>query len=245
MGGKGFRKPSHTSSVAVLSWPGGFPGVKPSSLASPFSHLLQLHLFGGFCLGMGLGPPLCRSSPTARIWSRSPQGLRDHILRHSSPTGSVPGRIVPCLLSPGITQPWAPSTLLLQAPIYSRGPFALCLQPPTSGSQSPGDFRHTERASTFLARKRSGNDSSLCLVMEGKPRCSCLQRADLRCAASSARHFPLCWSKRLFHCGFAGLCLSYRLENVLLATLALNQPHAAGSGWPRRFRSAKLSLQQL
>lgn len=35
MGGKGFRKPSHTSSVAVLSWPGGFPGVKPSSLHHP------------------------------------------------------------------------------------------------------------------------------------------------------------------------------------------------------------------
>lgn len=82
-GGNGFKKPSHTSSVAVPCWPGVFPKVKPS------------------------------------------------------------------LLSPGITQPWAPSTLLLRAPIYPDGPSAPHLQPPTVGSQTPGDLRDSERALPF------------------------------------------------------------------------------------------------
>lgn len=39
--------PSPHPSVAVLPWAGGFSG------ASPFSHLLQLQLVGGLCLGTG------------------------------------------------------------------------------------------------------------------------------------------------------------------------------------------------
>lgn len=35
MGGRGFKKPFHTSSVAVLCCTGGFPGVKPSTLHHP------------------------------------------------------------------------------------------------------------------------------------------------------------------------------------------------------------------
>lgn len=60
-------------------------------------------------------------------------------------------------------------------------------------------------------------------------------------AGCSPQHFLPCWSKWLFHCSFPGFCFSYRLENALLATLALKQPHAAGSGWPWCSCSAQLS----
>jgi len=39
----------------------GFSRSEALPAASHFGRLLQLHLFGGICLGTGLGPPLCRS----------------------------------------------------------------------------------------------------------------------------------------------------------------------------------------
>lgn len=39
----------------------GFSKSEALLAASHFSHLLQLHLFGGLCLGPGLEPPLCQS----------------------------------------------------------------------------------------------------------------------------------------------------------------------------------------
>lgn len=133
------------------------------------------------------------------------------------------------------------------APRSHLSRWSLCSAPAASNRWEPNPWRSQRfrKSSAFLTCKCSCNHSSLCLAVEGKSRCCCQRGADLCCAGSSPRHFPLCWSKRLSCCGFPGFCLSYRLKNVLLATLALKQSHAAGSGWPWCFHSAKLSMQQL
>lgn len=80
--------------------------------------------------------------------------------RTTSLVGSDPSP----LLFLGVTELWTPSMLLLQDPIVPAVP----LQPPASRSQTPGDFRHRKRISTFPTCKHSSNSSSLHLESLGK-----------------------------------------------------------------------------
>lgn len=145
----------------------------------------------------------------------------------------------------GVTELWIPSCCCSRIPLSQR---SLCsLQP--AGAE-PLEISDTENLClnfqtrfhlSHLQNTPAAAAAPCTWKPWGKLCCSCWQRADLCCAGSCPQHFLSCWSKWLFHCSFPGFCFSYRLENALLATLALKQPHAAGSSWPWCSCSAQLS----
>lgn len=155
----------------------GWPGQGGCQKLSPprFSHLLQPHLCGGLCLGTALGPPTLLVLPHSRADGAV------HPEDHGTTVGSFPPCSPRASHSRGLPQAAASGSHLSPQPLCSTP------RAPTGGSQTSGGFEQAERVFTFVACQSSCNDSSFCLAMEGTPRCSCRQRADLCWAGSSPR----------------------------------------------------------